>query len=206
MLTCDNISLVRQNIPIFASLGFTAAKQSCIKISGPNGSGKTSLLRIIARLIRNHGGVIRYNEIDVDSSLDYYYSQLLYISDFAAIDFALSVEENAIFWAKMYHTEANVYASLEVMGLLHKAKVIAASLSTGQKQRLGLAKLLLTNASLWLLDEPFAHLDLEGCKILANIINAKLDNGGIVLFTGHVAETYGIERYFNLDLTKFSVV
>ena len=204
MLTCDNVSLTRNGIPIFTEVGFTSAKQGCIRICGPNGSGKTSLLRIIARLIRHHDGVIRYNEIDVDSNLDCYYSQLLYIGDTTTIDLALTVEQNASFWGKIYNMSENVDAALEVMGLLQKHDMAVAYLSRGQRQRLALTRLLLTHAPLWLLDEPFANLDSDGCRVLANIINAKLDNGGIVLLTGHSAEIYGIERCANLDLTKFA--
>lgn len=186
MLTCDNVTLYRDEKIIFKNLAFSLLPGCLLHIKGRNGSGKTSLLRILSRLITEHEGYIRYNDINVTEALDEYFSLIRYIPSIGFLDLELTVKEQIRLWAYFLDSEAAVEAANNTLGFTREilSKRIF-TLSFGYQQRLRLLFLLLSDSKIWFLDEPFNSLDQDAVKILGNMIEARRVQGGIIIYTDH---------------------
>ncbi len=170
---------------ILSNYNLTVNAGQAIKVSGPNGCGKTSLLRTIARLNRMNEGKLLVTSNAETKPL----SQNLvnFIGHSPSIASDLSIEQYLKFYSEI--TDGKVkYHSIEDSLSIFKIQTplqLNKNLSAGQKQRLSLCKLLLFEAPIWILDEPFNSLDVESQKILEIQIEAHLKNGGIVILTSH---------------------
>jgi heme exporter protein A len=174
---------VRGGREVFSGLDFAASSGEALAVTGPNGSGKTSLLRLIAGLLTMAGGSIALEGGETELTLP---EQAHYLGHRDALKPALSVAENLCFWRDFLGGEAfDVRESLAAVGLDHAAQLPAAYLSAGQRRRLSIARLLVVRRPVWLLDEPTSALDTAGQDLFAGVMREHLAGGGIIIAATH---------------------
>ncbi len=182
-LSGRSVRCVRGGREVFAGLDFEAASGEVLAITGANGSGKTSLLRLIAGLLIPAGGVIALDGGGNELTLP---EQAHYLGHRDALKPALSVRENLSFWRDFLGGDVfDANASLASVGLGHAAHLPAAYLSAGQRRRLSLARLLTVRRPIWLLDEPTAALDAAGQDLFAGLMRDHLARGGLIVAATH---------------------
>ena len=184
-LIIKNLSCQRGYNQLFTGLSFKLNDGEVLKISGTNGSGKTSLLKILAGLNLPESGVISYNGNDVNSYQ--YQIGTFYLGHLLALSPELKCIENLEYLVKLSNQDlrSNFNEALSNVGLENYKDQLVKTLSAGQKRRIALSTLFLTSSKLWLLDEPFTALDKEGIKIIENQIKKHCANGGLCVFTTH---------------------
>jgi len=182
LLGCG-VRCVRGGREVFCGLDFEACSGEALAVTGPNGSGKTSLLRMIAGLLAMAGGSIGLEGGETELTLP---EQAHYLGHRDALKPALSVMENLSFWRDFLGGEAfDAAESLAAVGLDHAAQLPAAYLSAGQRRRLSLARLLAARRPVWLLDEPTSALDAAGQTMFAALMGDHLSRGGLIIAATH---------------------
>ena len=184
-LSGRGVRCVRGGREVFPELGFEVSSGEALAVTGPNGSGKTSLLRLIAGLLTIAGGSVDLEGGEAELTLP---EQAHYLGHRDALKPALSVLENLSFWRDFLGGEAAVASeTLAAVGLDHAAQLPAAYLSAGQRRRLSIARLLVVRRPIWLLDEPTSALDTAGQSLLASLIAGHLAGGGLVIAATHTS-------------------
>ncbi|MDG1529861.1 MAG: heme ABC exporter ATP-binding protein CcmA [Paracoccaceae bacterium] len=177
MLTLNNLSVARGGRRLIQGLNLTIGAGRAVILHGPNGSGKTSLLRTIAGLQLPAEGQV---EVDEDS--------LIFAGHLDAIKAQLTVQENLEFWQSIYGSHPALIArALTAFNLENLSERAAASLSAGQKRRLGLARLIVADRAVWILDEPTVSLDTASITLFDAALAAHLAQGGVAMIATHVA-------------------
>lgn len=181
----NGLNLEKGYKEILSDFNLSVKPGQAVKVIGPNGSGKTSLLRTIARLNRIHDGEILVASANRTQPLSP--RMVNFIGHSPAISLDLSVFQNLIFYTKITEGKAK-YLSLEESLKIFKIRSVSQlskNLSAGQKQRVSLCKLLLFEAPVWILDEPFNSLDSDAQETLEEQIENHQNNGGVVFLTSH---------------------
>lgn len=182
-LSGSGVRCVRGGREVFSGLDFEASAGEALAVTGPNGSGKTSLLRQVAGLLAIAGGSIDLAGGEVELTLP---EQAHYLGHRDALKPALSVLENLTFWRDFLGgTSADASASLAAVGLDHAAHLPAAYLSAGQRRRLSIARLLTVRRPVWLLDEPTSSLDASAQKMFEGLMTEHLARGGLIVAATH---------------------
>ncbi|WP_370103397.1 heme ABC exporter ATP-binding protein CcmA [Bradyrhizobium yuanmingense] len=182
-LSGHGLRCVRGGREVFAGLDFAAGSGEAVAVMGRNGSGKTSLLRLIAGLLVPAGGTIALEGGNGELTLA---EQCHYLGHRDALKPALSVAENLTFWADFLGGERfDAVESLAKVGLDHAIHLPAGFLSAGQRRRLSLARLLTVRRPVWLLDEPTNALDVAGQDMFAGLMREHLASGGMIIAATH---------------------
>jgi heme exporter protein A len=173
---------------LFSSLSFDLAAGALLQVRGANGSGKTSLLRIVCGLLTPDAGEISWDGRGISGLGEEYRARLAYVGHLNAVKDELDPGENLRYSSQIAGvsaTAAELDEALRTFGL-DRARLPCKLLSQGQKRRAALARLKLSHPrSLWVLDEPFSALDAEGVAVTRSLIEAQLARGGAVMFTTH---------------------
>ena len=182
-LSGRGVRCVRGGREVFSGLDFEARAGEVLAVTGRNGAGKTSLLRLIAGLLIPAAGSIALDGGDAELTIA---EQAHYLGHRDALKPALSAGENLSFWREFLGGEVSDTAeSLRAVGLDHAVHLPAAFLSAGQRRRLSLARLLAVRRPLWLMDEPNAALDTAGQGLLAGLMREHLARGGLIVAATH---------------------
>ena len=187
LLAVDGLLFARNDVPVFGPLQFTVGANEALLVQGGNGAGKTTLLRVLAGLLRADAGEVRIegDGADVWSRARH----MAYLGHLAGLKADLSALQNLEFLCGLHGRRSSQQpeAAMAMVGLAGFEDAPLRTLSAGQKKRLGLARLWLSPAPLWLLDEPYANLDLEGIHLVNRMVQAHLEEGGAALITTHGA-------------------
>ncbi len=183
-LSGRGVRCVRGGREVFSGLDFEARSGEAIAVTGPNGSGKTSLLRLVAGLLSMAGGSIDLEGGEAELTLP---EHAHYLGHRDAMKPALSVLENLSFWRDFLGGDgSDAVQSLQLVGLDHAAHLPAAFLSAGQRRRLSMARLLATPRPIWLLDEPTSALDAAGQDLFVALMTKHLGRGGLIIAATHL--------------------
>ncbi|MCZ8333380.1 MAG: heme ABC exporter ATP-binding protein CcmA [Rhodobacteraceae bacterium] len=185
----EDLAVARGGVPVLEGLSFRLVAGAALILRGPNGVGKTTLLRTLAGLQPTLAGRV---SVPAES--------IAYAAHADGLKAVLTVEENLRFWAAIHGTGA-VETALEAMDLRGLRGRMAANLSAGQKRRLGLARLLVTGRAIWLLDEPTVSLDAGSVALFGSVVRAHLAAGGAALMATHI--DLGLAEAGVLDLSPF---
>ena len=196
-LTGTNLTCERGERCVFTGLDFAVGAGELLVFKGPNGTGKTSLIRLIAGLIEPVEGTLVLKGGHADLAIG---QQCHLVAHLNAIKPALTVDENLSFWSG-FLGGGDVKIALDTFGLADLSGFSAALLSAGQQRRLNLARLALAPRPLWLLDEPTVGLDTASTERLVNLMHNHLASGGLIIAATHI--DLGISATRELDFTGF---
>src|SRR6266511_3625025 len=195
-LTASDLACIRGGRQVFSSLTFAVAAGEALLVTVPNGAGKSSLLRLIAGLVRPTAGRLALDGGDPDLTIA---EQVHSLGHQDALKPALTVTENLAFWMQFLGgSPAGAEPALAAVGLGGIATLPAAYLSAGQRRRLSIARLIAVKRPLWLLDEPTTALDVTAQAMLAELMRAHLQGGGLIVAAVH--GPIGLEKAAELRL------
>ena len=188
MLEVVNLECRRGDRRLFSDLNFTLKPGTLLHLQGANGSGKTTLQRAICTLLLPQGGEIRWNGEDIRSLKEEYCKEVVYLGHLNGIKNDLTGLENLRVSATLDGDtldDEQLWGALERMGLTGFEDLPTRVLSQGHKKRVALARLLLSSAKMWVLDEPFVGLDVHAVELLQALIAEHVAAGGMVILTTH---------------------
>lgn len=192
----------RDDRVLFSGLNFSLHGGELMQVQGSNGSGKTTLLRILCGLNSNYEGELFWQGTPIDEDRESFLASLLYLGHRVGVNKILTAREN-LRWSCALHGSVSDQAiedALATLGLAGYADIACRNMSAGQQQRVSLARLLISPARLWVLDEPFTTLDVRGVKALEQLLAEHAARGGAVLVTTHHALAVPCQlRRLNLD-------
>ncbi|WP_417789654.1 heme ABC exporter ATP-binding protein CcmA [Terasakiella pusilla] len=202
----QDLVCIRGERLVFSHLDFNIASGGCLTLIGRNGAGKSSLLRMMAGLLRPSSGVMSWDATPVQDDMDEHRERLHYVGHHDAIKPVLTVEENLKFWAGLrsdaQEAQANFKEALDLFSIGHLMDVPGRFLSAGQKRRANLARIIASKSQVWLLDEPTTALDKETIAKLEEIIENHRATGGMVVLSTH--SDLNINNQEILDVSAFS--
>jgi heme exporter protein A len=204
MLNASNLECVRGERRLFSGVGFRLAGGEMLYLQGKNGSGKTSLLRMLCGLTPAADGEIYWRGEPIGRLGDDFRAELCYLGHHNAIKEELTPLENLLASARLADEALDPDAALDALeqvGLLGREDLACRYLSQGQKRRVALARLVHERRALWVLDEPYVALDTAAVELVAGLIGAHLQRGGLAVLTTHqtVAVSAGAVRELQLS-------
>ena len=189
MLSVNALECVRGERRLFANLGFELAPKTLLEVRGANGSGKTSLLRMLCGFLTPAAGSITWNGADIHAAREEYCADMAYVGHLNGLKDDLSALENLSFAARSAGLPVDIGsadAALRQIGLDGFQHMECKALSQGQRRRVALARLCLSAPRpLWILDEPFAALDANALVLTQSLVDSHLREGGMVVLTTH---------------------
>lgn len=207
MLEAEELACLKGDRLLFRELAFRLQAGTMLRVAGPNGVGKTSLLRLLTGLALPEAGEVRWKGTPIRRSREAFHRDLLYLGHAAAISDLLTPLENLLFAAAAAGDaadSAHCVAALERVGLGNQLDLPARVLSQGQRRRVSLARLYLSaRRPLWVLDEPFTALDAAAVADLAGSLSAHATAGGMVVLTTHQDAAFAVPPQV-LDMGRFA--
>lgn len=186
MLTAIDLTLWRGTTCLFDGLSFEVADGGALLVRGPNGSGKTTLLRVLCGLTRPETGRVEWNGTAVEHDRQGFGAQLAYIGHAMGLKADLTVVQNLAFVARMNGRDERSWERyLEPLNLRRCADLEVRYLSAGQQRRAALARMLMSDARLWCMDEPFTNLDAAGREFIGSQIRTRVEAGGTAIVAAH---------------------
>jgi len=198
-----DISCIRGGRLVFDGLCFSVSGGGALLLTGPNGSGKSTLLRLMAGLIPPTLGELAWDGVSVDRDPEDHRARLHYLAHAEAVKPPLTVLEDLSFWQALSGSDKPVAAAVDAMGLETQSGLPGRYLSAGQRRRLALARLLVSDVELWLLDEPSVGLDTASLAKLRTAVADHRAAGGIVVAATHV--DLGLDGAETLSIGQFAV-
>jgi heme exporter protein A len=196
-LDADNLCCVRGDNTLFSAISFRVSGGQCLHVIGVNGSGKTSLLRILCGLNQADQGKVLWNQLTVSTSADYRAASA-YVGHKDALKNELTAIENLRFYQQLNggRDEDALDQCLHSMGLLQCTDLPTQFLSFGQRRRLAFARLLTHHYKVWILDEPFTGIDTEGRRLIEQMCVSHLQGDGLIVMTHHQSlESSALNNY-----------
>ena len=188
MLEISDLACARGDHQLFSGLNFSLSGGELLQVGGVNGSGKTSLLRALCGFLTPEAGTIRWRGEDIRELREDYHAQIVYLGHLNAIKDELNALENLHISAGLAGCaldDKQAIAALRRMGLRGRETLAVKVLSQGQRRRVALARLLVGDAPLWILDEPLTALDVGAVGLMQELIGEHLSGNGMVIYTTH---------------------
>lgn len=205
-LQAHQLGCIRGDLQLFSDINFDTQPGDAMRVAGTNGSGKTSLLRILCGLSVPAQGEVRWGGRNIRSLRDEFHSKLIYLGHANGVKDDLQAWENLVVSSTLTGrpvTSDEAHGALEELGLGRAADLPTRALSQGQRKRVALARLSLgLSMPLWILDEPFTALDVNAVKALCGTINKHLAGGGMVIYTTHQEVDLQARRSLCLDMNQ----
>tara|TARA_B110000444_G_scaffold261448_1_gene313740 strand:- start:10225 stop:10911 length:687 start_codon:yes stop_codon:yes gene_type:complete len=199
-LSLKDLSFERNENFLFSNISLTLKSGDILQILGQNGSGKTTLLRLITTALRPYSGEIIWQGKNVNVVREAYLEDILFLGHQPGLKKLLSAEENLIWWRRLNKTNLMKNANaFEEVGLYNHKDEPCNYLSAGQLKRAALARLYVSEAKLWILDEPFTSIDKEFSIKLKSLIISHLERGGIVVLATHQDLKIENMKYFSIS-------
>lgn len=199
-----NLTCIRNDRPVFSDLNFELPVGRALILRGANGSGKSSLIKIIAGLLPAQSGSISCHNQDILGDEDWISRNICYLAHKNAMKPEMTVAENLAFWATMEHHDSHVRQNAVKIGIDHCLDLPVCYLSSGQARRAALTRVLCHPAKFWLLDEPTVGLDSAGVHLLAGLMNDHLKSGGRILAATHIELGIDPDKSTALNMSGFS--
>lgn len=207
MLEVKKLNIDISNKSILKNISFSLNYSQILQIIGRNGIGKTSFLKSLVNLLNPISGEIYWNSNNIKTNELDYVNNLSYLSHKNYLNESLTVQENLEYFNKLFESDfdlkkfnLNLKSILSKLNILNKRNTQVFKLSQGQKQKVSLARIFLSNKKLWILDEPLVALDANAKEIFWEIIKQHLDKSGMVIFTSHQNDFID-----NLDIKKLNL-
>ncbi len=205
MLEATDLGCVRGDRRLFSDVNFALGPGSLLQVQGPNGSGKTSLLRMVCGMLAPAEGEIRWQGANIHSLGEEYFTSLTYVGHRNGLKEELTPVENLRFTsglAGIAVSREEAKSTLATIGLAGRENLPARLLSEGQRRRTTLARLLICKTSVWVLDEVLASLDSSAVRFVTSLIEGHLNKGGIAVVATHHELDLSADSYQRLDLAS----
>jgi heme exporter protein A len=188
LLSATSLTCIREDRVLFDELNIEINAGDIVQVEGPNGSGKTSLLRILAGLSQPFEGDIYFNQQLINKASEEFHQNLLYLGHLVGVKGAMNTQENLAFNLALHgfnNDKLDLKNTLAKVNLSGFEDALASHLSAGQHRRISLARLYQSTARIWILDEPFTAIDKQGVYDLEQLFKAHIDQGGCIVLTTH---------------------
>lgn len=188
MLLINNLSFSRNKTKIFENLNLSLNNKEMMQIKGKNGSGKTTFLKVILNILEPESGEIIWKGKNIKKNIFDFYNQTTFIMDNNTSTRELSVQDNINFWKGLSSSKLNndeIFKLLKKLDIEQYYKTRVMLLSSGERKKLELLRLILEQKKLWVLDEPFNHLDDLSIEILNQTFLDHINSDGMILFASH---------------------
>ncbi|MDX2464951.1 MAG: cytochrome c biogenesis heme-transporting ATPase CcmA [Porticoccus sp.] len=198
------LSFERDDRLLFSDVCVSLQSGDILQVEGPNGCGKTTLLRIITTALNPLSGQLLWQGKNVSGYRQSYLQNLLFLGHLPGLKQSLSPEENLVWWRRLNssHRSLSNTEALAHMGLQGYEDIPCFQLSAGQQRRAALSRLLITEAPLWVLDEPFTAIDKQGVSELEILLTTHAEKGGIIILSTH--QDLGIKGLKRLSLSALT--
>jgi heme exporter protein A len=205
MLLANNISFKRNNINILKNINLTIAPKKIIHLTGNNGVGKTTLLKILTNVLEPHGGEVFWSGKNIKKNPFNFYKDLTFIMDKKTSHGSLTVYENMLFWRKLFSSKISfkeIDSILNLLSLDQCRNTQVNNLSYGEIKKLELSRLIIEQKKLWILDEPYIGLDTSSADLINHTLINHIELGGMIIFTSHISPA--IRTLHTFDLTNYA--
>jgi heme exporter protein A len=189
LFSAHDLSVSKRDRLLFDKINLTIDESEILYVKGPNGAGKTSLLRVLTGLVVADQGQVFYRQCNIMEDREHFNRNLIYFGHLLGVNSTLTARENLAFWCTQHQVNVDsqkILDVLAVLGLVGLEDMAVHNLSAGQQRRVALARFWLKkDADIWILDEPFTALDVQGIALLNQQIIGHLQRKGCVIMTSH---------------------
>jgi heme exporter protein A len=202
-LEVDNVACVRGDRRLFTDMSFTLEQGSWVQLTGPNGSGKTSLLRIICGLMEPEGGEVRWQGANIRTLGEEYFTAITYVGHRNGVKDELTSIENLRISSGLTGSDVSTAEARDALGrigLAGRENLAARLLSEGQRRRLALARLVICRKAVWVLDEVLTSLDKAAVGLMTSLIEEHLDKGGMAIIATHQEMAISARSFQRVEL------